>query len=233
LGKTKGVLAPHEFWYFWRRFFHFGDIQVLGEDSLAIIQADRFVAELAALESVFDKPLAMKGMIVNWNIHFINQILPKVLFVHIRRSPILNAQSLLESRKNFFGSIDHWYSFKPPEYPDLMTLDPYKQVAGQVFFTNQAISDQLENLIPDRYLLVDYEEFCHSLEGFHELLLEKLRYQGWEPQSRGYSGPASFESSSELRLTDEEYRRIADAYVRFSREFPDFEQSRKEHFWKG
>ena len=29
LGKTKGPMAPNEFWYFWRRFFKFGNIQFM------------------------------------------------------------------------------------------------------------------------------------------------------------------------------------------------------------
>ena len=34
LGKTQGVLSPNEFWYFWRRFFHYGEIQYLDDEAL-------------------------------------------------------------------------------------------------------------------------------------------------------------------------------------------------------
>lgn len=215
LGKTKGVLAPHEFWYFWRRFFAFNEIQRLDDASLRAVDTKTLLAELAAIESVFDKPLAMKGMIVNWNIEFIDHILPKVLFVHIQRAPILNAQSLLESRRSFFGSLDFWYSFKPPEYEILKDLDPYAQVAGQVYFTNKAIANQLDKIDPAHHMTVDYAEFCHAPESLYQQLLDKLAVQGWQPPILSYSGPAAFKTSSELRLTDEEYAQITNAYAGF------------------
>ena len=97
LGKTQGILAPNEFWYFWRRFFHYGDIQYLDQRSLEGVDRARFAAELASLEAAFEKPFAMKGMIINWNIPFVSNILDKVLFVYIKRHPILNVQSMLNS----------------------------------------------------------------------------------------------------------------------------------------
>ncbi len=168
------------------------------------------------MESVFDKPLAMKGMIVNWNIHYVNRILPKVVFLHVCRTPLLNAQSLLESRVKFFGSIEQWYSFKPPEYHRLRNLDPFAQVAGQVYFTNKAISDQLGEIDPIRHLAIDYAEFCNAPEPLYYRLLEKLEMQGWEPRIRTYTGPVAFETSGDLRLTVEESKRIAAAYEDFS-----------------
>jgi hypothetical protein len=54
LGKTRGTLAPNEFWYFWRRFFHYGEIQQLDEDALKRVDVLKFVSELAALEAAFD-----------------------------------------------------------------------------------------------------------------------------------------------------------------------------------
>jgi len=216
LGKTRGVLGSHEFWYFWRRFFPFGEIQYLDDESLAKVDSKTFLAELAAIESAFGKPLAMKGLIVNWNIQFINRTLPKVLFLHIRRTPVLNAQSLLESRKSFFCSIEHWYSFKPPEYESLKSMDPYAQVAGQVYFTNRAISQQLEKIDSTRHLTVEYAEFCRMPEDLFRRILDKLASQGWQPGTRAYVGPIAFEASSDLRLTIEECKQIAAAYAGFS-----------------
>ena len=136
LGKTSGTLSPNEFWYFWRRFFPYGEIQYLTDDQLATVDSMQFVSELAAIEGAFAKPFALKAMIINFNIPYISKILEKALFIHIVREPIYNIQSLLESRERFFGSIGHWYSFKPVEYPSLIDMDPYSQVAGQVYFTN-------------------------------------------------------------------------------------------------
>ncbi len=101
-------------------------------------------------------------MIINFNIPYISRILEKVLFIHIVRGPIYNVLSLLESRERFFGSIDHWYSFKPVEYPSLIDLNPYSQVAGQVYFTNCNIHKGLCQIEQNRKLTVRYEEFCKN-----------------------------------------------------------------------
>ena len=216
LGKTKGALAPHEFWYFWRRFFQFGEIQYLDENQLSSVDVDTFLAELAAVESVFRKPLAMKGMIVNWNIQFINSIMPKVLFLYVKRAPLYNAQSLLETRERFFGTVDRWYSFKPPEWHSLKNSDPYTQVAGQVYFTNKAIMDQLQEIDSSRWLTVEYEAFCRDPRNVFVKLIDRFREQGCQLVNGEYQGPASFESGNLLRLSEDACSRIASAYAEFS-----------------
>lgn len=52
LGKTKGVMSPHEFWYFWRRFFIFGDIQKLSPEVIKDVNTDKFIKDLRAFQSV-------------------------------------------------------------------------------------------------------------------------------------------------------------------------------------
>ena len=61
LGKTKGALEPNEFWYFWRRFIPNIEPEYLDAQLLERINGKKFAAELAAIEAVFDKPIAMKG----------------------------------------------------------------------------------------------------------------------------------------------------------------------------
>ena len=215
LGKTTGVLAPNEFYYFWRRFFQYGEIQYLDAQSLEAVDSKTFVAELAALESVFDKPLAMKGLLVNWNISFINSLLPRVLFVHVKRDTVYNAQSLLEARENFFGDQKLWYSFKPPEYPQLAQLDPYQQVVGQVHFTNLAIQKALAQVDANRWLQIEYEAFCKSPELVYRKIEQKLVSQG-EQIAITYEGPSRFETTNNIRLSREHFGKLVDACGLFS-----------------
>jgi K+-transporting ATPase A subunit len=92
--------------------------------------------------------LVFKGMMFNWNIDFIHSLFQKVLFINLEREPLYNIDSLLHARESFFGSLDNWYSFKPPEYYALKGKKPIEQVAGQVLFTNKAIEQQFQR-IPD------------------------------------------------------------------------------------
>lgn len=219
LGKTQGTLAPNEFWYFWRRFFHYGDIQQLDEDALKRVDAIKFVSELAALEAAFDKPLVLKAHIINWNIPFISDIFDKVLFLHINRQPVQNAQSLLESRKKYFGTIDEWYSFKPPEFVDLKARGPYEQVAGQVYFTNQAISKGLDQINSDRWMKVNYEEFCKDPATVFSTIKDKFIKQNCTVDWN-YTGPETFECKNQIRLSEEAARQISEAYKTFAQGSP-------------
>jgi hypothetical protein len=215
LGKTRGTLAPNEFWYFWRRFFPYGDIQQLDQDALQKVDAVKFVSELAALESALEKPLVLKAHIINWNIPFVANIFDKVLFIHIVRQPLHNAQSLLESRKKYFGTIDRWYSFKPPEFEKLKECDPYEQVAGQVYFTNEAISRGLDQINDNYWMKVNYEEFCKQPDAVFGTIKEKFNKQDC-PVNWEYRGEDTFKSTNQVRLSEEETRRVMNAYTLFA-----------------
>jgi hypothetical protein len=160
LGKTKGAKAPHEFWYFWRRFFQFGDIQKLTKEQLREVNWPLLLSELAAMEAVYQKPLLMKGMNLNWNLLDVEKNIPNVHFIHINRETLYNAQSLLLSRKKFFDSYAEWYSFRPPKYNDLKDLSPEEQVVQQVKITNHDICSQLDQLPRQKYTQISYESLC-------------------------------------------------------------------------
>jgi hypothetical protein len=217
LGKTKGALAPNEFWYFWRRFLPNKELRRLDEQELNLVEASRFAAELAAIEAVFDQPLAMKGMILQFNIPFLSGVLDKALFLHIERHPFYNIQSLLESRFKFFGDRNAWYSVKPPEYGWLKDLDPIQQVAGQVYFTVHHIKEGLDQLHASRRLTIGYEEFCAEPMSVFDQIVDKLAQQGF--QLRGeYVAVPHFEHTNRIRLPEEECQRILAAYHQFSGE---------------
>lgn len=216
LGKTRGILAPNEFWYFWRRFFHFGDIQILDENALRKVDTAHLLAELAALEAAFDRPLLLKAHIINWIIPFVARSLKKVLFIHIIRDPLYTAQSLLESRRKYFGTIDTWYSFKPPEFETLRSSSPCTQVAGQVYFTNKAIDQGLQDIDPCCWMKVRYEDFCNRPSHVFKTITEKLSLQGMRGEWN-YKGPHHFACTNQLRITEAERYEIIKAYDEFSR----------------
>jgi hypothetical protein len=218
LGKTSGLFAPNEFYYFWRRFFKYGDIQYLEENETRQVDANGFFSELASMESILEKPLAMKGLLIGWNIPFFYSLFSNVLFVHVKRDPIYNAQSLLEAREKFSGDKNQWYSFKPVEYPMLKDLAPHQQVAGQVFFTNRAVQQGLSQIEKTNGLSISYEEFCTFPEKIYQVLRERLHLFGYDlaPQ---YTGPKSFESANEARLSESQLSLISKAYEEFQGEF--------------
>ncbi|MGD9602996.1 MAG: sulfotransferase [Gammaproteobacteria bacterium] len=187
-GKTRGALAPNEFWYFWRRFLPFGELDWLPDEELmARVDRTTLTAELRALTRVLDRPFALKGMILNYNVGFLDAVFERALFVEIRRDPVANVVSVLEARQRQFGDESTWYSFKIPEYPALQGLDPLTQAAGQIHFTRQALRAGIRKLPEHRRLVVDYEKFCAAPATVFHSLMDKLRLP-----TMPYSGPARF-----------------------------------------
>ncbi|MFI1745807.1 sulfotransferase [Thalassobellus sediminis] len=174
LGKTTGALSPSEYWYFWREYFKFeDDKQKLTKAQLKTIEGDAFVNKLYAFEHLTQKPLVLKGMLLNWNIPYLYQLNKNFIFINLTREPFYNAQSLLLARETYFNDRNKWYSFKPPEYNFLKNDDPIKQVAGQVIYTQKAVQDGLLNIPEQNVLNISYDNFCSNPEGFLKLLTEK------------------------------------------------------------
>jgi hypothetical protein len=211
LGKTTGFLAPNEFWYFWRRFFAFGEIQYLDRQKLNCVDTKTFLSELAALEAVFMRPLLMKALIVNWNLNFLSEIFEQAVFVYIKRDSFFNIQSLLKARLKYFNDICKWYSFKPLEYKYLKNQEPYSQAAGQVYFTNKAIQNGLSGMVPSRWTAINYEDLCRRPERCWEKVRDLLYLNGY-PLALDYKGPQKFTCMNKQEVPDIEKKKIFDSY---------------------
>ena len=208
-GKTKGVLAPNEFWYFWRRFLAEPARDVWTDEELRqTMDTQTMLAELAGMMDVFQKPFAAKGMLFNYNIPFLDSVLDKVLFVQIKRDPVTNVASVLEARKRQLGDEAAWYSFKIPEYDQLQGLDPVMQSAGQIHYINQAVTRGLETVEEPRKLVVQYERFCEEPAIFFDELTGKLGLGDIE-----YSGPEQFKTTRFDEVAQS--KTIADACTQF------------------
>ena len=217
LGKTRGPFAPHEFWYWWRRFLPAGETHALDAGQLARVDTVRLLRELAAWEAVQEKPILMKGLILDWNLPWLARLLPRAVFVHMRREPLATMQSLLAARADFFGHADEWYSFRPPEYPRLKHLDPVRQVAAQVHHTARAVAAGLAGLPAARRLDVAYEDLCRDPAAVHAALAARLAAAGWEGDP-GYAGPASFPVRAGLHGTPAEAEALRAAWAELAGE---------------
>jgi hypothetical protein len=209
-GKTKGVLAPNEFWYFWRRFLSDSSRDVWSDAELRDhLDAKTMLAEVSGMMDVFQKPFAAKGLLFNYNIPFLDRLFPKILFVHIKRDPIHNVASVLEARKRQLGDESKWYSFKIPEYDQLIHLSPVEQVAGQVHFMNCAVERGLASVDESRKLYVSHEAFCRDPKTVFHQLMEKIGLSSVE-----YTGVAGF--SLTRKDTSDRYSEIKRAVEKFA-----------------
>ncbi|QDU68458.1 sulfotransferase [Engelhardtia mirabilis] len=214
LGKTRGALAANEFFFFWRRHLGHGSIEPLGRERLAAVDWTRLRAELAALESGFGLPFALKGLMLQYDLPAVAELLPEALFVHVEREPFFNAQSLLRSRQRFHGDERQWYSSRPPGSERLDGLDPIEQVAGQVQLDISAVRAGLEGLPPERWLRVSYEEFCSDTAPLWRALAERFAAQG-SPLPASHGAPGSFRVTNRVELDLERAAHLTAACQRF------------------
>lgn len=209
-GKTKGVLAPNEFWYFWRRFLAEPRRDVWTDAELKkSMDFSTMLAELRGMIEVFNKPFAAKGMLFNYNIPCLNSVIDRVVFVQVKRDPLTNVASALDARRRQLGDERHWYSFDIPEKESLRELEPVAQVAGQIHYINQAIERGLQSVEESRKMTVQYEDFCANPKAVFDTLVHKL---GW--QDCHYTGAERFDVSRQI--TPEQSAVIASAVGRFS-----------------
>ena len=210
-GKTKGALAPNEFWYFWRRFLPFKELDYLPTEELfKTVDTAMLKSEFAGIVDVFEKPFALKAMILNYNIDFLDKLFEKAVFIYTKRDPLTNIESALKAREKQLGSINEWYSFKIPEYEELKKLNPYEQVAGQIYYINKAVENGLEQVAKHKKMIVNYEDFCTDPKRFFDELKEKLQIQGYEVEKE-YDGEKSFDITRK-NVNDEN---ILQAYEKF------------------
>jgi hypothetical protein len=199
-GKTRGVLAPNEFWYFWKRFLADPERELWTDAELKkTMDVPTMKAELSGLTKVFQKPFAAKAMLFNYNIPFLDSVLENAVFIQIKRDPVANVASALDARKKQYGNIDTWYSFTVPEYNRLIQLDPVAQCAGQIVSMNNAVTQGLELVDPARKMIVQYENFCKEPQTYFEELLLKLGIS-----STLYNGPGSFSPTRKSHISNKD-----------------------------
>jgi hypothetical protein len=97
----------------------------------------------------------------------------------------------------------------------LKELNPIEQVAGQVYYTNKAIQDGINQISSKNTLVVNYEDFCIQPRLIFDQIEEKFSQQGytfsWE-----YNGPKKFQSTNRKRLTEEVSNQVIEAYNKIS-----------------
>ena len=209
-GRTYDLLEPHEFTYFWARWFgNKNETDYLDNHVFDLIDQGVLLKQLGDIERGQAFPVVYKNLFLSYAIAFLAEVLPKAIFIFIKREPIFNAMSLLNAREQFYGSKDKWLSVKPKEYPMLKSLMPYEQVLGQVFYINKNIEKALSKLNENRVIQVFYEDFCAKPKQFLNSFADCVRYNGYELQ-RLFDVPDKFEVINEkVSELDEELMRKA------------------------
>ena len=178
-GATPGLLGLHEFGYFWTDHLQFGETHALTPLELERVDTARLLRDIALLEQEGGQlPTLFKNGTLGFQIGWLARLLPKSVFVHCRRSPLHVAQSILRMRQERAGHKERWFSFKPPETPELLTRPYWEQIAGQIAYTLKQVTEQLRQVPTHRWLELHYEDFCAEPQMHLHTIAEMVASQG-------------------------------------------------------
>jgi hypothetical protein len=144
--------------------------------------------------------------------------MPELFFVHVRRHPRYVMQSVLLARRQYYQRDDIWWSVKPREFDWLSRLSPAAQIAGQIYFTDQAIQQALIALPDARSATVDYEILCADPGRVLEDLNDRLRqldytWPTWQTEDSFTCRNSVKLEASELEPMERYYEQFASGIV--------------------
>jgi hypothetical protein len=123
-------------------------------------------------------------------------------------------QSILQARERFYGDRALWWSVKPKEYEQLKDMDFYHQIAGQVYYTDRALAEQMLGIPERNKLVIAYEAFCADPKSVARALNEK--YAGF---GLNLDMPIDkvdvLEPQNHVRVEAEDIRQLKKAYEAF------------------
>jgi hypothetical protein len=170
---------------------------------------------VAAIEAAFERPFAAKAIILQYNLEAVAQALRKVLIVYVKRHPFFVMQSILQARESFYGDRARWWSVKPREYPELQALEPFSQIAGQVWYTEKSLREQAELFSREQWIEFDYAEFCQNPRAALAQVADVYDKVG-APLSPLDAVPETLSSGDSVRIAKEDAERLCAAYAAFS-----------------
>lgn len=204
-GVTRGWGSPHEFGYYWSRWFDLGqDTHKLSDEEIGRVDRVALQRSLASLELAFGLPMAFKNS--SWctlQADFLAQVFPLSIFVVCRRDPLFVAQSILQARRERYGNENIWWSIRPPDYQHLLNLPWWDQIAGQIVGITDEVAKSVARIPTERVIDADYDLVCSNPAAVIDRLIESCRLRGATMTARP-TIPARFESTNKVRIDDSE-----------------------------
>lgn len=213
-GSTPGYEGPHEFGFFWRRWFDYGATHRVSDDALKKVPTHELRREIAGIQRVYERPLLLKNPVLSLYVDFLAKAMPGSLFIDCRRDPFFVAQSLLRCRERLCDTKEDWYSIRPPAYPTLKE-EPYpEQIAGQIAGIRETVDRSLASLSRDRWIPVRYEAFCQDPEPVLDACQGLVHDAGGTLPKRDIE-PPELSNRNTIRVDDDEKDALTDALERY------------------
>jgi LPS sulfotransferase NodH len=116
---------------------------------------------LANVQHELGRPVVAKNVLGAHHMPRLRDVLGQVFWVWVERDPLDACISILDARRHYYGDESRWWSYVPPEYPELEGLDAPGQIAGQVHYLGRFYDRALAE-VAGTSVRIRYEELCAS-----------------------------------------------------------------------
>jgi hypothetical protein len=207
-GKSVGLAGPNDALYLWDRW--------LGDEHRSAPVSARSWLDPAAMRSFFGalevehgRPVLGKNNHLNCYAHIVAPALPTAHFLCLRRQREHLAQSLLLARRDIHGDMQIAYGIGSPVGGQ--TNDPIEDVCRQVLYHERMSLWQQEQVGPERFRIIQYEDLCRDPYSFASQVFEELLAETHRAPVAEELHP--FEPSTRIRVSAEEYDRILSTFA--------------------
>jgi Sulfotransferase family len=155
----------HEFGYFWREWLRKRTFQEIVDSPQLEQHIDwRGLRNVvAAMQREAGSAMVFKNIHGGYHMRRLSEVLRAAVWLYVERDPCDVATSILDARTRYYGDRQAWWSYVPPEYPQLEKLPWDRQIAGQVSFLRRHYERQLSALPPQGTAVrVSFEELTGS-----------------------------------------------------------------------
>ena len=216
-GRTSRIEEPHEFGRFWLELLGYDEMIDRGAEYEERIDWKRVSLVLRNMTHAVRRTVAFKSFLLAMHLRCVQELLPKTCWVRIRRDPTENALSLLQLRRQYLASEDVWGGIKPREFSWLKDEPVYRQVAGQVFYVEQAMTRQIEAVGQHNVLELRYDEVCANPRQALAAIQDLLARNGATVEMLS-DPPRDFEIRHQDTRGDETARKVCEAVREFYQE---------------
>jgi len=213
-GRTAGFAGRNDGLHIWDRWL--GNDRYRPPTSLEPAVADDMRRFFGAFEAAFGGPFINKNNALAVCADVVAAALPTSYFVCVRREPFFNVQSLLGTREFIQGGRKAPYGVGDPAYAGRTDVDPIEEVCAQVLYIQRRMQELQKLLGPERFWIVDYEEFCRAPYAVAERVADEiLKIKVDRDAIRAAAKP--LESTNTVRLSPEDREKVEATLARLSR----------------
>ncbi|RXK03735.1 hypothetical protein CRV02_00650 [Arcobacter sp. CECT 8989] len=161
-GRALNFANPHEFSWFWHEYLEKDETHKL-YNSITNDNLHKLSKKINQLSNIYQQSLVYKPLDLFFpvleNLENFNK---KSFFIYIDRNELDIGMSILKARQINNKNINDWWSSYPLEndYIKIKNMDPFTQIAGQIFFLKRHFFKLLDNIPEDRLIIISYEKLC-------------------------------------------------------------------------